>query len=336
MARFRRLSDLNPPILTADERWQYLLPGAPTGVTATAGNAQAAVSWTAPASVATITDYVVQYSSNGGSAWTTFSDGTSTATSATVTGLTNGTAYTFRVAAVSGIGQGPWSAASGSVTPSLSDPFFSQVALLLHMDGTGSTFVDSSGAPKTITAVGNATQSTVQSKWGGKSAYFSTSSDAIYASGVNIGTGDFAVEMFFKTNSDVQYAQLIGNENFNGSEGFSLLINNDSRTGGQIALYRGGLVLSTPSGDYSDDAWHYLALSRSSGTVRLYLDGTLAATGTSSASFSSSAGLYMAYNNAFPPRNMLGYLDEVRITVGSDRSFTGSTVPVPTAAFPDA
>jgi hypothetical protein len=41
----------------------------------------------------------------------------STATTRTVTGLTNGTAYTFRVAAVNGIGTGAYSTASAAVTP---------------------------------------------------------------------------------------------------------------------------------------------------------------------------------------------------------------------------
>lgn len=111
--------------LASDSRWNLFLPGAPTSVTATASNAQASVSWTAPTGVLSqtpITDYVVQYSSNSGSTWTTFSDGTSTATSATVTGLTNGTAYTFRVAAVTGVGQGAWSSASSAVTPSSFQP----------------------------------------------------------------------------------------------------------------------------------------------------------------------------------------------------------------------
>jgi hypothetical protein len=95
------------------------VPPAPTSLTATAGNAQVSLSWSAPSvlSVTPITDYVVQYSSNSGSSWTTFSDGTSTTTSATVTGLTNGTAYVFRVAAVNGVGQGAWSTATSSVTP---------------------------------------------------------------------------------------------------------------------------------------------------------------------------------------------------------------------------
>ena len=118
------------------------VPSAPTSVTASAGNAQATVSWTAPAgtiSQAPVTDYVVQYSSNSGSSWTTFSDGTSTATSATVTGLTNGTAYVFRAAAVNALGQGAWSSASSAVTPSAFQPS----AVLLT---SGSSYTVPSGA----------------------------------------------------------------------------------------------------------------------------------------------------------------------------------------------
>jgi hypothetical protein len=96
----------------------FTLPGAPTSVTGTAGDGQVPLSWIAPSNGGTpITDYVIQYSSNSGSSWTTFSDGTSTATSTTVTGLTNGTSYIFRVAAVNGIGQGSFSANSSAVIP---------------------------------------------------------------------------------------------------------------------------------------------------------------------------------------------------------------------------
>jgi len=147
------------------------VPSAPTNLSATTGNAQASLTWTAPSSNggATITDYIVQYSSNNGGSWTTFihpsypanpfgftsptaevvlpaftkwintvtgerwtaptsgwlppnenwvpAQGTPPPTSATVTGLTNGTSYVFRVAAVNSVGTGPYSVNSAAVTP---------------------------------------------------------------------------------------------------------------------------------------------------------------------------------------------------------------------------
>ena len=77
------------------------------------------MSWTASASDggAVVTDYVVEYSADGGSSWSVFADGTSTSTTATVTGLSNGTGYVFRVSAVNSAGTGTASVVSGAVSP---------------------------------------------------------------------------------------------------------------------------------------------------------------------------------------------------------------------------
>lgn len=96
--------------------YEPALPGVPQSLVATPGNTQMTLSWAAPASDgnSAITDYVVQYKS--GSTWIPFNDGVSTGTSAVVPGLTNGTAYSFRVAAVNAVGTGTFTD-SLSATP---------------------------------------------------------------------------------------------------------------------------------------------------------------------------------------------------------------------------
>ncbi len=90
----------------------YTIPGAPAITTVTPGNGQAIVNFTAPAANGSaITSYTV--TSSGGQT----ASGTGTTNSITVSGLTNGTAYTFTVTATNSAGQGPASASSSPVTP---------------------------------------------------------------------------------------------------------------------------------------------------------------------------------------------------------------------------
>ena len=70
-----------------------------------------------PSGGAVITDYLVQISGDGGSTWATVADGVSSATSATVTGLTNGASSIFRVAAVNAVGTGVPSDSSAAFVP---------------------------------------------------------------------------------------------------------------------------------------------------------------------------------------------------------------------------
>ncbi len=94
------------------------VPGAPTIGVAVAGNSTASLSWTAPADpgASPITGYVVTpYAGATARPAQTFN---SLATTQVIRSLTNGTSYTFKVAAINGGGTGPQSAASNAVVPS--------------------------------------------------------------------------------------------------------------------------------------------------------------------------------------------------------------------------
>jgi phospholipase C len=92
-------------------------PTAPTAVTAAAGIGAATVHWTAPANDngSPVTGYIITpYLAGVAQTARTFN---STATTETVTGLTAGKTYSFKVAAKNAVGTGPQSTASNAVTP---------------------------------------------------------------------------------------------------------------------------------------------------------------------------------------------------------------------------
>ena len=114
----------------ADQDWT-MAPGAPTGVSATAGNAQAEVSFTAP-TFAGIPGTITQFKVTSSSGQTA----TGSASPITVTGLTNGSGVTFTAQAQNAIGLGKASDASSSVTP-LAEVLSGLFSTHLY-DGTGS------------------------------------------------------------------------------------------------------------------------------------------------------------------------------------------------------
>ncbi|WP_239000475.1 putative Ig domain-containing protein [Shewanella sp. LZH-2] len=100
-----------------------VVPGAPTIGTATAGNAQATVSFSAPAFTGgdAITGYSLVSTPGGITA-------SGTSSPITIMGLTNGTSYSFTVAAINSAGTGSPSTASNAVKPN-GAPVISSTAL---------------------------------------------------------------------------------------------------------------------------------------------------------------------------------------------------------------
>ena len=95
------------------------VPGIPTGVSGSPANSGVNLVWTAPANIGSsaISGYTVQYAVSPYSSWTTAEMCTGTGTTCAITGLSNGTAYKFKVLAINATGSGSYSTPSAEVTP---------------------------------------------------------------------------------------------------------------------------------------------------------------------------------------------------------------------------
>ena len=195
-----------------------VVAGAPTIGTATAGDTQASVSFSAPASTggAAITSYTVTSSPGGLTV-------SGVASPLTVTGLTNGTAYSFSVTATNSAGTGSASSASNSVTPiaaqtiTFSNPGSQSFGSTPTLSATASssltpTFTSSTTGVCTITSVGALSfvttgTCTINADEAGNSAYLpaaqvsqSFSVTAVVADAPTIGTataGDAQASVIF-------------------------------------------------------------------------------------------------------------------------------------------
>ncbi|MBZ4039633.1 autotransporter domain-containing protein [Novilysobacter selenitireducens] len=165
-----------------------VIPGAPTGVTAVAGNTQATVSFGVPASTggSAITGYSVTANPGGATV-------SGASSPLTVTGLSNGVAYTFTVTADNVAGTGAASMASNAVTPAPSlvtasvslTVAYGAAATPVTLDITGTpTSVAVDAAPAHGTALANGTTITYQPAPGyaGPDSFTYTASDGLTTS----------------------------------------------------------------------------------------------------------------------------------------------------------
>jgi len=124
-------------ILVAGGGESVPVPGAPTIGTAYAGDTRGAVYFTPPAVGAPITLYTATASPGGAT-------GTNTASPVIITGLSNGTTYTFTVTATNAGGTGPASAASNSAVPN-PPPSGTITLLIIAGGGSGGTNIGAGG-----------------------------------------------------------------------------------------------------------------------------------------------------------------------------------------------
>jgi hypothetical protein len=221
--------------------------------------------------------------------------------------------------------------AKGQPVPN--DPNFAFNSLLLHGNGTnGSTVItDSSGSPKTVTAVGNAQISTAQSKFGGASIAFDGSGDyltVLNSSQFNFGVDDFTIEAWCYRTSTATAFEIVSYGN-PGADGLFF-----GSTTSAISFGTGpAVVLASSSTSLALNVWTHIAVTRSSNVTRVFANGIAGATTTNALNNLNSTTVFRVGINRAVNVFATGYIDDLRITKGVAR-YTANFTP-PTAPFPD-
>lgn len=207
-----------------------------------------------------------------------------------------------------------------------SDPYYDDVSLLLHMNGTdgGTTFTDSSKNAYTCTANGNAATSTTQAKFGDSSGLFDGNGDFITAAGDLRLTGDFTVECWVYPTGSLTSGRVILNIGNDATGRFQFgFLNN------VLSMDRYFVATNTFTGaTVSLNTWTHIALTRAGTTVYPFLGGTLYST------VSNVSGT-LGNNNANPrigcsanaAQSFIGHIDELRVTKGRARYTSAFTPP---------
>ena len=291
--------------------------GAPTNVSAQAGNEQATISFTAPANNggSAITGYTVTSSPGGFTS-------TGTSSPITVIGLTNGTAYTFTVVATNVNGPGSESSASNSVTPT--NPLTNGLVAYYPFNDNAN---DESGNSNNGT-VNGATPSTDRNGASNSAYSFNgTSNYIVVQNSLTLQlTSSASFNVWVSVPSGLNYpastsphilskgatygafyadysVQLVSPD---GTEGFE----SNSGNTNSYNLVQATSILGKTS-------WHMITIVYQSGQVKFYTDGTLTDTKTTSTSSFrvSNFPLYIGvrYSADVYTGGFTGKMDDIRI-----------------------
>jgi len=179
-------------------------------------------------------------------------------------------------------------------------------------NAVNNSFTDSSTNSHTITANGNATQSTFSPyRHGGYSTYFDGSGDYLTVpddTSLDFGTGDFTVECWINLPE-----RSSGNPIIFGSSWYIQLKTGDTK----ISFWGGGGTEQVYTGTALElNRWYHIAVVRDSGQITMYLDGSsiLSSAYTTSVNTATNVSIGRSTSTAF---YFKGYIRDVRVVKGS-------------------
>jgi hypothetical protein len=219
---------------------------------------------------------------------------------------------------------------TSSFIPSTTAPLPTTANTSLLLNFTNSGVVDATGR-NVLETVNDSRVTTSLSKYGSGSYYFDGTGDYMYVMGTSsemaFGTGDFTVEFWVYPAAANQTATIIDWRPTNTNGAYPMLY----LSSGSIKLYV-NTADQISGGAVTASAWSHIALARSSGVTKLFLNGTQTGSNyTDTNAYLTGSGRPLIGSNAYDlllPFN--GYLDDLRITKGYARytaNFTAPTAP---------
>lgn len=223
------------------------------------------------------------------------------------------------------------------------DVFFSNVKLLMGFNDTdGSTgspgMADESGAAHgTATVTGAAQIDTAQSVFGGSSylgdgstSYISFADHADW----NLANQNFTLEFRVRTTTVSGTHFVCGQWSSGGNLGWTVYFDNATL---QLVVTENGTSGFIPvTTTLAANTWYAIAIDFNGSKYRMYKDGVMSTSSTASYTiFNSSNPLLIgANNNAGSRFYFSGWIDELRLTVGTARYASDGGYTVATSAFP--
>ena len=281
-----------------------------------------------------------------GNSWTIWINGVSRATATQSQSYTNSQKAFFGEGGNLNTGQGYLSGAryttaalySSTFTPSTAPPTTTVSSgtcqLLCNFTNAG---IRDATMKNNLETVGNAQVSTSVVKYGSGSLAFDGTGDYLYKpnEAVNqLGTGDYTIEFWVYGNSWSSLPVLLeyGRPSSAATAGLQLYV---ATTSGRLDIYGGtgtGTLLISAGSNIPTTTWTHVALTRASGSTKLFINGTqTGSTATDNTNY-SQATIWIGAIVAGSTNNFNGYLDDFRITKGIAR-YTQNFIP-PSVALP--
>lgn len=207
----------------------------------------------------------------------------------------------------------------------------SGTALLMNTANAG---IDDFATVTDYGTVGNTALSTAVTKFGNSSIAFDGSGDYMVAPSddtFDFATGDFTVETWVYFNILTTNRMIVDRWATGNTGGWQLYWR---QTGTSLTFYVGAAVVIQDASTtrITTGTWYHVAVTRASGTVRMFVDGVQVGSATNNASLSSTLPLALGIQYSTLTNDLAGYLSDFRITKGFAR-YTANFTP-PTAALP--